>query len=39
MPRSGCSALHEQHCVLVMTEKWQKRLEKGGISEVILTDL
>ena len=28
-----------QHCLLVMTEKWQKCLDKGGISGAILTDL
>ena len=28
-----------QHCLLVMTEKWRKCLDKGGISGVILTDL
>ena len=27
-----------QHCLLAMTEKWQKCLNKGGISEAILTD-
>ena len=28
-----------QHCLLVMTEKWRKCLDKGGISGAILTDL
>ena len=28
-----------QHCLLVMTEKWQKYLDKGGVSGAILTDL
>ena len=28
-----------QHCLLVMTEKWRKSLDKGGISGAILTDL
>ena len=28
-----------QHCLLVMTEKWWKCLDKGGISGAILTDL
>ena len=28
-----------QHCRLVMTEKWRKCLDKGGISGAILTDL
>ena len=28
-----------QHCLLVMTEKWRKFLDNGGISEAILTDL
>ena len=30
---------HNTVCILVMTEKWQKCLDKGGISEAILTDL
>ena len=34
--RKGFSA---QHCFLVITEKWQKCLDKGGISGAILTDL
>ena len=28
-----------QHCLLVMTEKWRKCLDKGGISGATLTDL
>ena len=28
-----------QHCLLVMTEKWRKCLDKGGINKAILTDL
>ena len=28
-----------QHCLLVMTEKWRKCLDKGSISGAILTDL
>ena len=28
-----------QHCLLVMMEKWQKCLDKGGISGAILTHL
>ena len=28
-----------QHCLLVMTEKWRKYLDKGAISGGILTDL
>ena len=28
-----------QHCLLVMTEKWQKCLDKGGVSGVILIDI
>ena len=28
-----------QHCLLVMTEKWRKCLDKGGIRGAILTDL
>ena len=28
-----------QHCSLVMTEKWQKCLDKGGVSGVILIDI
>ena len=28
-----------QHCLLAMTEKWRKCLDKGGISGAILTDL
>ena len=32
-------AFSTQHCLLVMTEKWQKCLDKGGISGAILTDL
>ena len=28
-----------QYCLLVMTEKWRKYLDKGGISGAILTDL
>ena len=28
-----------QHCLLMMTEKWLKCLDKGGISGAILTDL
>ena len=28
-----------QHCLLVMTETWQKCLDKRGISGAILTDL
>ena len=28
-----------QHCLLVMTEKWRKCLDKGGICGAILTDL
>ena len=27
-----------QHCLLVMTQKWRKCLDKGGISGAILTD-
>ena len=28
-----------QHCLLVMTEKWRKCLDKGDINGAILTDL
>ena len=28
-----------QHCLLVMTEKWRKCLDKEGVSRAILTDL
>ena len=28
-----------RHCLLVMTEKWQKCLDKGGISGAMLKDL
>ena len=28
-----------QHCLLVMTEKWWKCLDKGGVNGAILTDL
>ena len=34
--RKGFSA---QHCLLVMTEKWRKCLDKGSICGAILTDL
>ena len=32
-------SLSTQHCLLVLTEKWQKCLDKRGISGDILTDL
>ena len=33
-----CKGFSTQHCLLVMTEKWRKCLDKGGISGAILTD-
>ena len=34
-----CEGFSTKHCLLVMTQKWRKCLEKSGISEVILADL
>ena len=34
--RKGFTA---QHCLLVMTEKWRKSIDKGGSFEALLTDL
>ena len=28
-----------QHCLLAMTEKWRKYLDKNGVSGAFLTDL
>ena len=28
-----------QHCLLAMTEKWRKYLDKNGVSGALLTDL
>ena len=29
----------KQHCLLVMTEKWQEHLDEDGVSGALLTDL
>ena len=29
----------KQHCLLAMTEKWQKYLDEDGVSVALLTDL
>ena len=34
-----CQGFSTRHCLLPMTEKWRKYLDKDGVSRVLLTDL
>ena len=42
LPKQQCrfhQSFITQHCLLVMTEKWQKYLDKDGVSVALLLDL